>query len=156
MFFKKIIFKFLNGIVRIRSSIKKYLYFSKPENLSFHYTVEVKYPENIILGRNIKIGPFSTLGAYKKIHIADNVTISKGVFIETAGLDIYNKEEGRHIGKEIYIGKDTWIGANTMILGGVSIGENCVIAAGSIITKDIPNNYLVMLNNKLIKKLNEE
>ena len=40
------------------------------------------------------------------------------------------------------IGKNSWIGANSIILRGVKIGKNCVVAAGSIVSKDIPENSI--------------
>ncbi|MFL0198961.1 DapH/DapD/GlmU-related protein, partial [Clostridium sp. WILCCON 0269] len=44
--------------------------------------------------------------------------------------------------EEIHIGNNVWIAANVVIIGGVHIGDNAVIGAGSVVTKDIPNNYL--------------
>ena len=43
---------------------------------------------------------------------------------------------------EIHIGNNVWVAANVVILGGVTIGDNAVIGAGSVVTKDIPANYL--------------
>jgi acetyltransferase-like isoleucine patch superfamily enzyme len=45
--------------------------------------------------------------------------------------------------KSIIIGDDVWIGANAVILPGVTIGNHCVIAAGAVVTKDVPDNTLV-------------
>jgi acetyltransferase-like isoleucine patch superfamily enzyme len=52
----------------------------------------------------------------------------------------------------VIIGKDVWVGANATILPGVSIGEFSIIAAGSVVTKDVPSGVLVAGNPAIIKK----
>lgn len=46
----------------------------------------------------------------------------------------------------IFIGSGTWIGSNVVILKGVSIGKNCVIGAGSIVNKDVPDSSIFIIN----------
>ena len=56
--------------------------------------------------------------------------------------------------KPIHIGNNVWIGGNVCVLPGVTIGDNVVIGAGSVVTKDIPANCLVVGNpGKIIKRL---
>lgn len=57
--------------------------------------------------------------------------------------------------KPIDIKKNAWIGANATILEGVTIGENAVVAAGSVVSKDVPMLLLVEFLQKLLKKLNK-
>lgn len=52
--------------------------------------------------------------------------------------------EGWEDAQPIVIGNNVWIGAQSIVLGGVTIGDNCVIAAGSVVTKNIPANTLAM------------
>ena len=52
----------------------------------------------------------------------------------------------------IKIGNNVWIGGNVILLGGISIGNNCVIGAGSLITKNIPDNCIVVGNPCNFKK----
>ena len=47
---------------------------------------------------------------------------------------------------EIHIGNNVWIACNVVVLGGVTIGNNAVIGAGSVVTKDIPDNYIAYGN----------
>ena len=57
-------------------------------------------------------------------------------------------------GGGIFIGNNVWIGANCCILPNVHIGDNCVIGAGSVVTKDIPSNSVAAGNPaKVIKKI---
>lgn len=110
-----------------------------------HYSVEIKYPENISIGDNTRIGPQSTLGAMESIEIGSNVVVSKGVMIETAGLDFKAAAiPYKHKGRKICIENNVWIGARAIILGGVTIGENSVIGAGVIVSKNIPKNSIVV------------
>ena len=54
----------------------------------------------------------------------------------------------------VVIGDDVWIGANAVILPGVTIGRHCVVAAGAVVTKDVPDNTVVGgVPAKIIKKL---
>jgi len=112
---------------------------------SCHYSVEIKYPNNIKIGNRTVIGPKSTLGGYGGITIGNNVVVSKGVLIESAGLDFRNKEVPYiHKAKLITIEDEVWIGANAMILGGVTIGKGSIIGAGAVVSKSIPTNSIVV------------
>lgn len=104
-----------------------------------HWSVELKHPENLVLGERVVIGVNVTLGAHSSIHLGDHVRISKDVVIESAGLDFSTGAPPyRHVSAPITIGAGAWIGTRSIILGGVTIGCNAVIAAGSVVTRDIP------------------
>ena len=66
--------------------------------------------------------------------------------------DIPMNQQGNSPARPIVIGDDVWIGANVIILPGVSIGKGCVIGAGSVVTKSVPE-YSVVAGNpaKIIK-----
>ncbi len=85
-------------------------------------------PNEIILGDNVMIGP--QCGLYTALHPLDAKTRIKGY--ESA--------------KPIKIGNNVWIGGGVKILPGVTVGDNSVIGAGSIVTKDIPANSLAYGN----------
>jgi acetyltransferase-like isoleucine patch superfamily enzyme len=64
--------------------------------------------------------------------------------------------ENRHalVPKAIHIKKNAWIGAGATILQGVTIGENSVVAAGSVVSKDVPDNVIVGgIPAKIIKEI---
>ena len=90
-----------------------------------------------------------------KVIFGNNVQIGPNCGIYTSGHPL-DKEERRKVefAKPIKIGNDVWIGGNVSIMPGVTIGDNTVIGAGSIVTKDIPSNVVAVGNPcKVIKKL---
>jgi len=106
-------------------------------------STEIKYPDKISIGHSVGIGPECTLGGFAGIVIGNNVRISKGVVIESAGLDLCRPLPYRHIGKPIYIKDGAWLGAGCKVLAGVTVGEYAVVGAGAVVTKDIPAYQIV-------------
>lgn len=80
------------------------------------------------------------------IYIGKNVFIAPGVVIACAGhsKDKIQRSEGILTSSPITIGDDVWIGANCVINGGVKIGNGSIIGAGSVVTKDIPDNVVAV------------
>ncbi len=78
------------------------------------------------------------------VTIGDRVMLGPRVCIYTAShpLDAGIRGEGLECGRPVGIGDDVWIGGNTVINPGVVIGNNVVIGAGSVVTKDIPDNVI--------------
>lgn len=111
---------------------------------SCHSTVEIKYGENITIGYHTAIGRYSCIGAMSKVTIGSYVRISRGVVIETAGLDLGKPKPYPHIAKEIVIEDGVWIASNAIILGGVTIGANSIIGAGAVISKSVPPNSIIV------------
>jgi maltose O-acetyltransferase len=84
------------------------------------------------------------LGASAPIVLGDHVRLSKGVVIETAGLDFRAAPPYCHRAKPITIGHGVWLGAGAIVLGGVSIGDHAVIGAGTVVTRDVPQRAVVV------------
>lgn len=100
--------------------------------------------DEIRIGRNVFINQNCTFYDLAGLHIADDVMIGPNVSIITSGHPL-DPAQRRSIttGKRIVIERNVWIAAGATIIGGVTVGENSVIAAGSIVTKDVPPNSLV-------------
>lgn len=82
--------------------------------------------------------------------------LAPGVHVYTAThpLDPTERNSGKEYAKPIIFGDNVWIGGSAVINPGVSIGDNVVIASGSVVTKDVPNNVVVGGNPaKIIKKI---
>jgi acetyltransferase-like isoleucine patch superfamily enzyme len=99
-------------------------------------------PQNIFLGKHDHINRNSYLwaGANSKIKIGDNFVCGPGIFITSDNHGIKKNQliwEQVGVEKDVVIGKDVWIGAYGIVLPGVTIGDGAVIAAGSVVTKDV-------------------
>ncbi|WP_034157512.1 sugar O-acetyltransferase [Sphingomonas sp. ERG5] len=100
--------------------------------------------ENIRVGRNVFINQNCTMYDLGGIDIADDVMIGPNVSIITSGHPIEpSQRRAAVIAKPIVIERNVWIAAGAMIIGGVTVGENSVVAAGSVVTRDVPANSLV-------------
>jgi acetyltransferase-like isoleucine patch superfamily enzyme len=109
-----------------------------------HWTVELKYGKNIVIGDHTSVAQYACIGAKSPITIGDYVRISRGVVIETAGLDLSKEPPYKHISKPIVIEDGVWIASNAIILPGVTIGKNSIIGAGAVIPKDVPEGSIIV------------
>ncbi len=94
-----------------------------------------------------------------KVTIGDNVLMAPNVAIYTAGHPIHPevRNTGYEYGIPITIGNNVWIGGNVVLLPGVTIGDNSVIGAGSVVGKDIPANVIAAGNPcRVIREITEE
>lgn len=100
--------------------------------------------DEIRVGRNVFINQNCTFYDLGGLDIADDVMIGPNVSIITAGHPLEPAQRRSiTIGKPIVIEKNVWIATGATIIGGVTVGENSVVAAGSVVTKDVPPNTLV-------------
>ena len=78
------------------------------------------------------------------IYVGDKVMFGPNVTVATANhpLDAGLRARGLQYNKDVWIGENAWIGANVVIVPGVHIGKNSIIGAGSVVTKDIPDDVL--------------
>ena len=99
------------------------------------------YGFNIEVGRNFFANYNCTMLDVGKITIGDNCFMASNVAIYTAGHPIHpdSRNSMYEYGIPVTIGDNVWIGGNVVICPGVTIGSNCVIGAGSVVTKDIPD-----------------
>jgi acetyltransferase-like isoleucine patch superfamily enzyme len=96
------------------------------------------------VGRNVFINQNCTFYDLGGIDIADDVMIGPNVSLITSGHPVEpSRRRAFTIAKPIVIERNVWIAAGTTIIGGVTVGENSVVAAGSVVTKNVPPNTLV-------------
>ena len=94
-----------------------------------------------------------------KVIIGDNCQMAPNVAIYTAGHPIHpgTRNTAYEYGKEVRIGDNVWIGGNTVICPGVTIGDCCVIGAGSVVVKDIPANVIAVGNPcRVLREIGEK
>lgn len=114
------------------------------------------YGYNIELGENFYMNVNCVILDEAKITFGNNVFIAPNCAFYTAGhpLDVEQRNRGLEYAKPIIVGNNVWIGGNVIVVPGVTIGNNCVIGAGSVVTKDIPDNSLAVGNPcKVIRKI---
>lgn len=102
--------------------------------------------KNIHIGNNFTGNYNLTILDIKEVYIGDNVMIGPHTLITTVGHPLSPKGRRKHLAEahEIHIGDDVWIGGNVTILPGITIGNNVVIGAGAVVSKDIPDNSLAL------------
>ncbi len=106
------------------------------------------YGSNITVGKNFYTNYNCVILDAAPVCFGDNVFIAPNCVCSTAGhpIDGEQRAQGLEIAKPIQVGNNVWIGANVSILPGVSIGNNVVIGAGSVVTKNIPDNVVAAGN----------
>ena len=101
----------------------------------------------IRIGRNVFVNQNCTFYDLGGLDIADDVMIRPNVCILTASHPLDpSQRRSVTIGKPIAIERNVWIAAGATIIGGVTVGENSVVAAGAVVTRDVPPNTFVAGN----------
>jgi len=102
------------------------------------------YGLEIRVGNRVFINQNCTIYDLAEISIGDDVMIGPNVSIISAGHPVAPSQRSACVvGKPIVIERNVWIAAGATIVGGVTVGENSVVAAGSVVTRDVPPNTLV-------------
>ena len=101
--------------------------------------------KNIFIGNDFTGNHNLTILDIREVYIGNNVMIGPNTLITTVGHPLSPKGRRQYhaFAQPVRIGNDVWIGGNVTILPGVTIGNNVVVAAGAVVTKDVPDNTLV-------------
>ena len=114
--------------------------------------------KHVHFGKNVYANYNLTMVDDSYIYVGDNTMIGPNVTIATAGhpIDPALRDVQAQFNMEVHIGRNVWIGGGCVLLPGVSIGDNTVIGAGSIVTKDIPANVVAYGNPcRVIREIGE-
>ena len=136
--------------------VKKLL--GKSENAFINPPFYCDYGSHIEVGKNFFANYNCTILDVAKVKIGDNCMFAPNVAIYTAGHPVHpdTRNSLYEYGKEITIGDNVWLGGNTVVCPGVHIGNNVVIGAGSVVTRDIPDMVIAAGNPcKVIRPITE-
>ena len=103
---------------------------------------------HVHFGKNVYANYGLTLVDDTHIYVGDHTMFGPNVTIATAGHPIEPslRRQGLQYNMPVHIGKNCWLGAGVIVLPGITIGDNVVIGAGSVVTKDLPSNVVAVGN----------
>ena len=148
-------------VIRIISACDNFMVLKRGRNVSIGSGTKIypsryiEFGDNVSVSRNCSITSSKISGS--SILIGSDVMIAEGVKI-IGGNHAFDKKDvpmiyqGEGVQSPIHIKDDVWLGANVIVLSGVTIGRGCIIGAGSVVTKSIPD-YSIAAGNpaKIIK-----
>ncbi|WP_456274585.1 maltose acetyltransferase domain-containing protein [Bacillus sp. AK031] len=128
-----------------RPAMLKELLGSTGEQVCIEPSFRCDYGSNIHVGENFFANFDCVFLDVCDIRIGENCQVAPGVHIYTAThpLNPVERNSGKEYGKPVMIGDNVWIGGQSVINPGISIGNNVVIASGSVVTKDVPDNVVI-------------
>lgn len=142
---------------QIRQQFSRIIGQELDESFSLFLPFTTDFGKNIKVGKNVFINSGCRFQDQGQIIIEDECLIGHNVVLATINHD-YNPSNRRTMYlNPIVLKKKTWIGSNSTILPGVTVGENSIVAAGSVVTKDVSANTIVGGNPaKFISKLEDK
>ena len=122
--------------------------------------LRVRKGAECVLGKNVSLNSNDMIVCHEKIILGDNIQLSPNVQIYDHDHD-YRAEGGlaamKYKTAPVEIGNNVWIGADVTVLPGVTIGDNTVIGAGSVVTRDIPSGVVAVGNPcRVLREITEE
>lgn len=153
--YKKIYHKYFFIINKLRLLHLKMMGANLGKNVNSYGRFTVVNADNLKIGDNVTINEGVHINCRDKVVIGNNVRLSTNVQIHTGKL-IYDKVPRVHTQEAIIIKDNVWIASSSIILSGVEVGENSIIAAASVVTKHIPDNSFVAgIPAKIIKNIKQ-
>jgi len=145
--------------VDLRNKIMKQLFKNVGENVWIEPDFRCEFGKNITIGDNVYINFGCIILDCSEVTIGSNTLLGPniGLYAANHSTDATERINGGCYGKPIHIGNNVWLGGDVKVLQGVTIEDNTIIGAGSIVTKDIPDNVIAVGNPcKVIRKITEE
>lgn len=144
---------------RVRESILRDILGGMGENVNFEPDFRCEFGSNIFIGNNFFANFDCVILDCNRIVIGDNVLFGPrvGLYAGNHATHPEDRVAGGCYSKPITIGDNVWVGAGVHIMGGVTIGRNSIIGAGSVVTKDIPENVIAAgVPCRMIREITEE
>lgn len=145
--------------IDLRNKIMKQLFKNVGENVWIEPDFRCEFGKNITIGDNVYINFGCIILDCSEVTIGSHTLLGPniGLYAANHSTGATERINGGCYGKPIHIGNNVWLGGDVKVLQGVTIGDNTIIGAGSIVTKDIPDNVIAVGNPcKVIRKITEE
>ncbi len=145
--------------IKKRNKLMNELFKKVGSNVWIEPEFRCEYGKNISIGDNVYINFGCIILDCAEIVIEENTLFGPniGLYAANHSIDSNERINGGCVGKQIHIGKNCWLGGDVKVIGGVTIGDNSIIGAGSIVTKDIPSNVIAAGNPcKIIREITEK
>lgn len=142
-----------------RTNIIKKLFGKTGEHFWIEQSFWCDYGYNIEIGENFYSNHNLVILDAARVTFGDNCFVAPNCGFYTAGhaLDVEQRNQGLEIAWPITIGNNVWIGGSVSIMPGVTIGDNTVIAGGSVVTKDIPSGVIAAGNPcRILRTITED
>ena len=134
-------------------SVLEELFKRKLDDVRILTPFQCDFGNRVTFGKNVFINHSAILSASGGIEFQDGVQLAPGVKIATINHD-FNERHTIYTYGKVIIKKNAWLGLGCTICPGVTIGENSIVAAGAVVTKDVPDNVIVGgCPAKIIKEL---
>lgn len=138
----------------IRAIMSELFGYKVPDTFRVFPPFNTDFGKNTIVEDNVFINAGCQFQDQGGIFIGEGSLVGHNVVLATLNHDLNPQRRQICIPAPIKIGKNVWIGSNSTILPGITIGDNSVIAAGAVVTKDVPENTVVGgVPAKFIKKI---
>lgn len=145
--------------IELRNKILQQLLKSMGKDVWVEPDFRCEYGKNMTIEDNVYINFGCIILDCAEISIGSHTLLGPniGLYAANHSTDADERINGGCYGKPIHIGRNVWLGGDVKVLGGVTIGDNTIIGTGSIVTKDIPSNVIVVGNPcKVIRAITED
>lgn len=133
--------------VEVRRILAKRIFKRVGDGVIFHHNVLFSRGENIELGDGVLVNRYAMLDDRASLIVGDYTMLAAGITIETHThpFDDFTKPiaYGGRSGRPVVIGRNSVVGYNAVVMAGVTLGERCIVAANSVVTKDVEDYTVV-------------
>lgn len=129
--------------VEVRVMLSELFGYRVPESLRVFPPFYTDFGKNITVGENVFINACCHFQDHGGVTLGDGCQIGHNVVFATLNHCLAPDERQNTYPAPIVLGKNVWVGSNSTIVQGVTIGDNAVVGAGAVVTKDVPPNTIV-------------
>ena len=140
----------------VRELLSELFGYQVPQSLRVFPPLYADFGKNITVGEGVFINACCHFQDHGGVTLGDGCQIGHNVVFATLNHELQPERRGVTRPAPIVLGKKVWVGSNATILQGVTIGDNAVVAAGAVVTKDVPANTIVGgVPARVIKRIDE-